>query len=124
MYTLRDFFTGHWSEMVGNKQRIGQFKLAMHDILIGIILYNIIRLIFSGGSGKMKDMNAIEKTLVRSMQDVGPQAIWGLSITPSFVQMCENLKTDLPSLLSEDPDVAGFIQKRIGAVKDITWAAE
>ena len=96
----------------------------MHDILIGIILYNIIRLIFSGGSGKMKDMNAIEKTLFRSMQDVGTQAIWGLSITPSFVQMCENLKTDLPSLLSEDPDVTGFIQKRIGAVKDITWAAE
>ena len=96
----------------------------MHDILIGIILYNIIRLIFSGGSGKMKDMNALEQTLVRSMQDVGPQAIWGLSITPSFVQMCENLKTDLPSLLSEDPDVAGFIQKRSGAVKDITRAAE
>ena len=84
-------------------------------------MYNILRLIFSGGSGKMKDINPIERTLLRAMQDTGPQSIFGLSITPSFVSTYEQLKQDLPSLFSEDPDVAYFIQRRFGALKDITW---
>ena len=88
-YTLRDIFTGKWSDIVGNKQRLGNLKLALHDILIGLILYNILRLIFSGGTGKQKDIAPIERTLLRAMQDTGPQAIFGLSITPSFISTYE-----------------------------------
>ena len=120
-FALRDIATGKWSELVGNPQRVGNLKLALHDILIGLIMYNILRLIFSGGSGKMKDINPIERTLLRAMQDTGPQSIFGLSITPSFVSTYEQLKQDLPNLFSEDPDVAYFIQRRFGALKDITW---
>lgn len=120
-FAIHDIFTGKWSELINNPQRIGNLKLALHDILIGVILYNILRLIFSGGTGKNKDMNPIERTLVRAMQDTSPQAIVGLSIVPSFVQTFENIKQDLPSLFSEDPDVAGFISRRFGAVRDITW---
>lgn len=120
-FAIHDIFTGKWSELINNPQRIGNLKLALHDILIGVILYNILRLIFSGGTGKNKDMNPIERTLIRAMQDTSPQAIVGLSIVPSFVQTFENVKQDLPSLFSEDPDVAGFISRRFGAVRDITW---
>lgn len=120
-FTLRDIFTGKWNELVDNKQRIGNLKLALHDILMGLILYNILRLIFSGGTGKQKDANPIERTLLRAMQDTGPQAILGLSITPSFVSTYENLKNDIPNLFTEDPDIAGFISRRFGAVRDITW---
>ena len=123
-YTLRDIFTLKWSNIVGNPQRIGNLKLALHDILVGLILYNILRLIFSGGTGKTKDMEPIERTLVRAMQDTGPQGMWGLSIVPSFVSTFENLKTDIPNLFTEDPDVAGFLSRRFGAVKDITWSAQ
>ena len=38
MYTLRDVFTFKWSDIVGNEQRLGNLKLALHDILVGIIL--------------------------------------------------------------------------------------
>ena len=50
--------------------------------------------------------------------------MWGLSIVPSFVSTFENLKTDIPNLFTEDPDVAGFLSRRFGAVKDITWSAQ
>lgn len=120
-YTLRDIFTGKWSDIVGNKQRLGNLKLALHDILIGLILYNILRLIFSGGTGKQKDIAPIERTLLRAMQDTGPQAIFGLSITPSFISTYEQLKQDIPSLFTEDPDIAGFLSRRFGNIKDITW---
>lgn len=120
-FALRDILTCNWTDLVNNKQRIGNLKLALHDILIGIILYNILRFIFSGGTGKQSDMHPVERTLVRAMQDTGPQAMFGLSITPSFVQLFEGLKQDIPSLFSEDPDVANFIRRRFGFIKDITW---
>ena len=122
MYTLRDVFTFKWSDIVGNEQRLGNLKLALHDILVGIILMQILKLIFSGGTGKMKDMNPAERTLIRAMQDTGPQSILGLSLTPSFIATAENIRQDLPNLLSEDRDISNFIEKRLGAVKDFVWS--
>lgn len=120
-YTLRDIFTANWSDLVGNKQRIGNLKLALHDILIGVILYNILKLIFSGGTGKMSDIHPAERTILRAMQDTSPSAIFGLSIVPSFVTTFESFRNDLPSLFSEDMEIAEFIRRRFGSLKDITW---
>jgi len=91
-YALHDIFTGKWSELVNNPQRIGNLKLALHDILIGLILFNILKIIFTDGTNNIKVANPAERTLLRAMQDTGPQAIFGLSITPSFVSTYENLK--------------------------------
>jgi hypothetical protein len=104
-FTIRDILTGKWSDVVGNKQRLGNLKLALHDILIGVILYNILKLIFTKGTGKTQYANPAERMLLRAMQDTSPTAIFGLSITPSFISTLENIKNDLPNLLSEDGSV-------------------
>ena len=120
-YTLRDIFTANWSDIVGNKQRLGNLKLALHDIIIGIILFNILKMIFSGGTGKMNDVQPAERMLLRAMQDTSPSAIFGLSITPSFVSTLENIRNDIPDLLSGDLSQADMIRRRFGSLKDITW---
>lgn len=120
-YTLRDIFTANWSDIIGNKQRLGNLKLALHDIIIGIILFNILKMIFSGGTGKMNDVQPAERMLLRAMQDTSPSAIFGLSITPSFVSTLENIRNDIPDLLSGDLSQADMIRRRFGSLKDITW---
>ena len=120
-FTLRDIFTMNWTDIVNNKQRLGNLKLALHDILIGIIIYNILKMIFSGGSGKMSDVQPAERMLLRAMQDVSPSAIFGLSITPSFVSTFESIRNDIPDLLSGDLSQADMIRRRFGSLKDITW---
>lgn len=120
-YTLRDIFTANWSDIVGNKQRLGNLKLALHDIIIGIILFNILKMIFSGGTNKMQDVHPAERMLLRAMQDTSPSAIFGLSITPSFVSTLENIRNDIPDLLSGDLSQADMIRRRFGSLKDITW---
>jgi hypothetical protein len=98
-YTLYDIFTLNWKEIVNNKQRLANVGLAMHDILLGIILVSILKAIFSNGSGKLSDIQPTKRVLVRALEDVGPGAFTRVSITPSFINTLNNLKSDGIKLL-------------------------
>jgi orotate phosphoribosyltransferase-like protein len=53
-HTIHDIVCLNWKEVASNKQRLLNVALAMHDILIGIILVNILKAIFSDGSNKLQ----------------------------------------------------------------------
>ena len=121
--TIRDLYHLNFSEIINNKQRLANLKLAMHDILVGLLLWYILKLIFSGGTGKMSDMNPFERTLVRALDDVGPHALTGLSWEPGFYTNLVNLKNDFLVLLDDDKeaDLQDWMEKRVGAIRDWNW---
>lgn len=123
MSTVRDLYHLNFSEIMNNKQRLANLKLGLHDILIGLLLYYILRLIFSGGTNKMSDMNPFERTLVRALDDVGPHGLTGLSWEPGFYTTLVNLQNDLFAAFDDDKeiDLQDWMDKRIGAVKDWSW---
>lgn len=120
--TLYDLFHLNWKGLAENKYRMANVKLAMHDLLLGVILFAILKFIFSKGTNKMKDIAPTQRILVRAMQDVGPQGLHNLSFEPSFVQTWTNVKNDISSLLfADDPDVLEKVSKRFGAARDFIW---
>lgn len=42
-------------------------KLALHDLLMGYILYSILKFIFSKGTNKTKDVHPMARTVLRAM---------------------------------------------------------
>lgn len=120
-YTLHDIFTLNWKEIANNKQRLANVMLAMHDIIIGILLFWILKFIFSGGSNKMSDVTPLKRVFLRGMQDVGPEALTQVSITPSFVQTWSNLKSDGIKLLSGSENAVDQLTKHFGATRDFIW---
>lgn len=121
-YTLHDIFTLNWKEIVNNKQRLANVGLAMHDILLGIILVSILKAIFSNGSGKLSDIQPTKRVLVRALEDVGPGAFTRVSITPSFINTLNNLKSDGIKLLFHDSqDAIDTMTKHFGMTKDFVW---
>lgn len=122
-YTLHDIFTLNWKEILNNKQRFANVALAMHDILLGIILVSILKAIFSGGSGKMNDIKPTQRVFVRALEDIGPGAFTKISITPSFINTLNTLKSDGIKLLFHDsPDAIETMQKHFGFTKDFYWS--
>jgi hypothetical protein len=121
-YTLHDIFTLNWKEIVNNKQRLANVGLAMHDILLGIILVSILKAIFSNGSGKLSDIQPTKRVLVRALEDVGPGAFTRVSLTPSFINTLNNLKSDGIKLLFHDSqDAIDTMTKHFGMTKDFVW---
>lgn len=120
-YTIHDIFTLNWKEIANNKQRLANVMLAMHDLSIGILLFAILKYVFSGGSGKMQDITPLKRTFLRGMQDVGPQALTQVSITPSFVNTWNSLKSDGIKLLSGSENAVEQITKHFGATRDFIW---
>jgi hypothetical protein len=72
MYTLRDVFTFQWKNIASNPYRLANLKLALHDLLIGLLLGKLLLFIFSGGSMKTNDVHPMARALIRGIQDVGP----------------------------------------------------
>lgn len=51
--TMHDLFHLDFKAIKDNPYRLGNLALAMHDILIGMILYSIFKWLFSGGTKRM-----------------------------------------------------------------------
>jgi hypothetical protein len=105
MYTLKDVFTFNWSNIASNPHRLANLKLALHDLLIGMLLYRILLYIFTGGSNKLNDAHPLARVMIRGIQDVGPQALVGLTITPAFVTTAERLKDTIVDFASGDLEI-------------------
>ena len=121
-HTLHDIVCLNWKEVASNKQRLLNVALAMHDFLIGVILVNLLKAIFSNGSNKLQDIKPTQRVLVRAMEDVGPGAFTKLSITPSFINTLNMIKSDGIKLMFHDsPDAIETITKHFGATKDFYW---
>lgn len=119
---LYDIFHLNWKNLANDKQRLANVKLAMHDLLIGIILFTILKYIFSNGSNKLKDIHPTERILLRAMNDVSPAALTQLSLNPSFVQTWTNLKNDgVKMLFHGQGDIISIMENRFGAAKDFIW---
>lgn len=103
-HTLYDIFHADWNDLRNNKTQLANLKLALHDILMGILLYTLLKWIFSEGSNKMQDVHPTGRVLLRAMQDVGPQSIGQLDFEPGFYTTLQNFKTDFAKLLTTDPD--------------------
>lgn len=120
-HTLYDIFHADWNDLRNNKTQLANLKLALHDILMGILLYTLLKWIFSEGSNKMQDVHPTGRVLLRAMQDVGPQSIGQLDFEPGFYTTLQNFKTDFAKLLTTDPDFQKIINSRIGSFKDFNW---
>lgn len=122
MMTLHDLFHLNWKEIKNNKYRRANVALALHDILIGIILFEIFKWLFSGGTKKMQDIKPVQRVVLRAMQDVSPAAITSLSWEPGFYSTVMNLRDDAIKIFSDgDVDIEKMLTRRIGAIKDWTW---
>ena len=119
--TFYDLFHFNFKEIANNKYRLGNLKLALHDILVGLILYTLLKWIFSSGTNKMKDIHPTGRILLRAMQDVGPQSIGQLKFEPGFVNTLENVQHDVFKLFDPDVEFQKTISKRVAAFKDWTW---
>lgn len=121
-HTIHDIVCLNWKEVASNKQRLLNVALAMHDILIGIILVSILKAIFSDGSNKLQAIQPAKRVLVRAMEDVGPGAFTKLSITPSFINTLNTLKSDGIKLLFHDSQEAiDTMTKHFGMTRDFIW---
>lgn len=126
MGTLNSLFHGKLSEITGDselaKYRRGNLAIAMHDILIGMILFAIFKWLFSGGTKKMQDIKPLQRTLLRAMQDVSPSAITSMDWEPGFYSTLVNLREDAVKIFSQDDvDIEKMIRNRVGAIKDWTY---
>lgn len=121
MGTFYDIFHADFAHLRNDKQQLANLKLALHDILIGVILFNLLKFIFSSGTNKMKDVHPTQRIILRAMQDVGPQSITSISWEPGFYTTLTNTKNDVFKLLTDDHDIQKAFQKRMGAIKDFTW---
>ena len=120
--TLHDLFRLDFNSIKNNKYRLGNIGLALHDILIGVLLYQIFKWLFSGGTKKMQDIPPLQRTLVRAMQDVSPAAIAGMSWEPGFYSTVVNLRDIAVKLFTDDdPDVQQLLTRNIGAIRDWTY---
>lgn len=120
--TLHDLFRLDFNSIKNNKYRMGNLVLAMHDILLGMILFSIFKWLFSGGTKKMQDIKPLQRTLLRAMQDVSPTAITSVSWEPGFYSTLVNLRDTALNIFSEDdPDVKRLLTRNVGAIRDLTW---
>ena len=122
MGTLHDLFHADFKSIKENKYRLANLSLALHDILIGIILFSIFKWLWSGGTKKMQDVKPLQRVVLRAMQDTSPTAIASMSWTPGFWSSLVNLRDDAIEIFSDgDPDIQKMFIRRIGAIKDWNW---
>jgi len=124
MGAFYDVFHADFKHLMNDKNQLANLKLALHDILIGILLYNLFKFIFSGGTNKMQDIHPTGRILLRAMNDVSPSSITSISWEPGFYTTLVNTKNDAFKLLTSDHDILKMANKRIGAIKDFTWDEE
>lgn len=120
--TLHDLFRLDFNSIMHNKYRLGNVALALHDLLIGMLLFAILKWLFSGGTKKMSDIKPLQRVLVRAMGDVSPAAITSMNWEPGFYSTVVGLRDDALSLFSDDdPDIARILTRRVGAIRDWSY---
>lgn len=123
VYTIRDLATFKFDDIWKNKYRLHNTKLAMMDILIGIILYNLIKMIFTNGTGKEKDVdNDIlipYRVITKAFAEFNPiTSIGGMSWEPAFYKTFVNLKNDGIRTLTGDQELSDFINSNVSMLHD------
>jgi hypothetical protein len=120
--TLHDLFRLDFNSIMHNKYRLGNVALALHDLLIGMLIFAILKWLFSGGTKKMSDIKPLQRVLVRAMGDVSPTAITSMNWEPGFYSTVVGLRDDALSLFSDDdPDIARILTRRVGAIRDWSY---
>ena len=122
LYTINDICTLHWKDIVNNPYRVANLKLAMHDLLIGYILFYLLKLIFGGEDKSLQAMNPVIRQIARGAQDVGPQGIFSLNWEPSFWTQVVNMKKDFTKLLAGNKTVGDLLISRVGFARD--WSVD
>ena len=69
---LHDVIHLNWNGIFDDKYRLANVKLAMHDLLVGLLLFAILKFIFSEGKNKLSSVEPTERILLKAMQDVSP----------------------------------------------------
>lgn len=122
---IHDVCCMDWKAVSSNKYRLANVKLAMHDLALGLLLFYILKLIFSEGTEKMQRVEPTKRILLRALNDLSPAAITQLSFTPSFIQTQVNMKNDIIKLLSDgDAEMIDTLTRHFGATKDFIWDEE
>lgn len=120
--TIHDLFHLDFESIKNNKYRMGNVALALHDLLIGMLLFSIFKWLFSGGTKRMQDIQPLQRTLVRAMGDVSPKAIASMTWEPGFSSNIVNLRDDAIKIFTDDdPDILKMLSGRIGAMRDLTY---
>ena len=119
--TLHDLLRLDFKSIANNKYRLGNLALAMHDLLIGVLLFSIFKWLFSGGTNKMSDIKPLQRVMVRAMQDVSPAAITSVNWEPGFASTLVTLRDNALSVFSDDdPDIKRFLTRNVAAIRDWT----
>lgn len=122
---LYDIFHLNWKGLATDKQRLANVKLAMHDLLIGIIIFAILKWIWSNGTNKLSDVKPLERVFLRAANDVSPAALTNLSLNPSFMQTWSDLKRDgINMLFDDDKTLIDFMTNKFAAAKDFIYEDE
>lgn len=120
--TLNDLFRLNFNSIKNNKYRLGNLSLALHDLLVGMLLFAIFKWLFSGGTKKMSDIKPLQRVLVRAMGDVSPTAIMSMTWEPGFYSTAVGLRDDAIRLFTDDdPDITRMLTRRIGAIRDWSY---
>lgn len=121
MGMFHDIFHADWTHLKEDKVQLANLKLALHDILMGWILYSILKFIFSSGTNKMSDVHPMARIGLRAMQDVGPQSIGSLSWEPGFISTLDTVKRDAVGLFDPDQDTLDRITRHVGMFNDFKF---
>ena len=120
--TLHDLFHFRFKDAFSNKVRRANLLLGLHDILVGVLLFNLLKLLFSGGTGKTSNINPAVRPLLRAMQDVGPQSIASIQLVPGWVTTLGHLGQDIFNLLLPgDSGEIKAMKTNVAALTDFIW---
>lgn len=125
-YTLESVLKLDFNSIINNKQRLANLKIALHDILIGILGVQLLKMMFTeDGEGDVRDVNPDVQiaymTMYRAFREFDPvDSLTSINWTPSFYTTLVNVQNDVFKLLTDDKNLQYFLQRNFGAVSDWT----
>lgn len=124
-FTMRDLLRFRFKDIAENKQRLTNVKLAMRDILVGVLIYNLMKLFFTGSfSGKDKDVDGdvrfAYRAVTKAANEFNPiDSIFGaLSLEPAFYQTFVTLQNDGMKMMFGDTSLAEMMNSNISSLRD------
>ena len=129
-YTFRDLIRFKFKDAFSDKQRLTNLKLAMRDILVGIIIYNLFKMAFTNGSGKQSDVDndvlIPYKILTKAMNEFDPisSVLGGLNWDPAFHKTFVSIQKDGVSMLAGNQDLADILTSNISMLNDFKFNEE
>lgn len=123
IFTFRDIVKGNALDSFHDKQRMGNLMLAMNDLFIGTLLTYLLTLMFTGGSGNVKDIKpgaAIPySVMMKAVNEFNPfTSIGGMSWTPSWYKTTSNIIKNGPKVIGGSTSVGDFITNNFRSMKD------